>query len=157
MAGAEIGELRLDKAEGAEAFTHSGERYVLGYGQDFYGVWERPSLGQPVRRFPRTDDGWREAWREFSSFEPWLGSRQWQFTVPESVKLAPASGTNLKTKLVERSVRLITPKIIDRFKLFGAGVVPNPDRLLPPVPTTISTSPFVLSTCPLGFWGANRS
>jgi len=54
----------------AQQYTHSGQRYLLGYGQDFFGIWDRASLAQPVRRFPRTDEGWRSAWSEFSAWEP---------------------------------------------------------------------------------------
>ncbi len=51
-------------------FTHSGRRYLLGYGRDFFGIWDRQGGRGPVSRFPRTDQGWREAWLAFSSREP---------------------------------------------------------------------------------------
>jgi hypothetical protein len=51
-------------------FSHSGERYLLGYGTDFFGIWDRQAPGGPVRRFPRTDDGWREAWLAYVAMEP---------------------------------------------------------------------------------------
>lgn len=51
-------------------FTHSGRRYLLGYGEDFFGIWDRQGGGGPVSRFPRTDAGWREAWLAFTSREP---------------------------------------------------------------------------------------
>jgi hypothetical protein len=51
-------------------FTHSGRRYLLGYGRDFFGIWDRQGDRGPVSRFPRTDQGWREAWLAFSSREP---------------------------------------------------------------------------------------
>ncbi|HYU57511.1 MAG TPA: DUF4328 domain-containing protein [Actinomycetota bacterium] len=51
-------------------FTHSGNRFVLGHGPDFYGIWDRTSPAEPAQRFPRTDQGWAEAWRWFSSWEP---------------------------------------------------------------------------------------
>jgi hypothetical protein len=56
--------------EGALRFSHSGARYLLGYGQDFFGVWDRETPGGPVRRYPRTDDGWRQAWTDYSAMEP---------------------------------------------------------------------------------------
>lgn len=55
---------------GGARFTHSGTRYVLGYTQDTFGVWDRDGPTEPVERFPRTDDGWREAWIRFSGLEP---------------------------------------------------------------------------------------
>jgi hypothetical protein len=56
--------------QGALRFSHSGLRYLLGYGQDFFGIWDRNAAGGPVRRFPRTDDGWREAWLAYTRIEP---------------------------------------------------------------------------------------
>jgi hypothetical protein len=54
----------------AMQYTHSGQRYLLGYGADFFGIWDRQSLAQPVQRFPRTDDGWKAAWQQYASWEP---------------------------------------------------------------------------------------
>jgi uncharacterized membrane protein YeaQ/YmgE (transglycosylase-associated protein family) len=51
-------------------FTHSGSRYLLGYGRDFFGIWDRHGGQAPVSRYPRTDDGWRSAWLSFSASEP---------------------------------------------------------------------------------------
>ena len=56
--------------EGALRFSHSGERYILGYGAGFFGIWDRGSPGGPVLRFPRTDDGWNEGWNRFTGMEP---------------------------------------------------------------------------------------
>ncbi len=58
--------------EGAVRFSHSGERYILGYGPDFFGIWDRTVPGGAVMRFPRTDAGWNEAWNRFSAMEPRL-------------------------------------------------------------------------------------
>lgn len=57
-------------AAGGPTFTHNGQRYILGYGADFYGIWDRLAPGPPVVRYPRTDQGWQEAWRTFISWEP---------------------------------------------------------------------------------------
>ena len=51
-------------------YTHSGFRYVLGYGADLFGIWDRQSPGAPAESFPRTDEGWRAAWIRFVSLEP---------------------------------------------------------------------------------------
>jgi hypothetical protein len=56
--------------EGAIAFSHSGFRYILGYGSDFFGIWDRQVPGSPVARFPRTDDGWDQAWNAYVAWEP---------------------------------------------------------------------------------------
>ena len=52
------------------ALTHMGSRYGLGSGGDFHGIWDARAPGSPVRRFPRTDEGWQEAWSEFIGLEP---------------------------------------------------------------------------------------
>jgi hypothetical protein len=52
-------------------YTHSGRRFLLGYGRDFFGIWDRERPAQPVSRYPRTDDGWRAAWLAFSAQEPY--------------------------------------------------------------------------------------
>jgi hypothetical protein len=51
-------------------YTHSGSRHLLGYGRDFFGIWDRDQPAHPVSRYPRTDAGWREAWLAFSAREP---------------------------------------------------------------------------------------
>jgi len=64
---------RLPAAPGDEEalqFTHSGSRYLLGYGRAFFGIWDRQGGSGPLSKFPRTDDGWRDAWLAFSSMEP---------------------------------------------------------------------------------------
>ena len=56
--------------EGAIRFSHSGYRYILGFGADFFGIWDREVAGGPLQRYPRTDQGWSEAWRSFTALEP---------------------------------------------------------------------------------------
>jgi hypothetical protein len=60
-------------------FTHSGERYLLGYSGGHFGIWDRQSPAQPTERFPRTDDGWRQAWQRYISIESnWMDLRTGQ-------------------------------------------------------------------------------
>jgi hypothetical protein len=66
-------------------YTHSGYRYVLGYGPDHFGIWDRQSPSTPAERFPRTDDGWRQAWTRFVSLEPN------NVAVPQPGQSAPAT------------------------------------------------------------------
>jgi hypothetical protein len=54
----------------AVRYTHSGFRYVLGFGADTFGIWDRESPSGPSETFPRTDDGWRSAWIRFVGLEP---------------------------------------------------------------------------------------
>ena len=51
-------------------YTHSGYRYVLGYGAEFFGIWDRQAPTVPMERFARTDEGWRSAWTRFATLEP---------------------------------------------------------------------------------------
>lgn len=52
--------------------THRGHVFGLGYGPDFYAVWDLRVAGDPVARFERTPIGWEAAWRKFQE----LDSRQ---------------------------------------------------------------------------------
>ncbi len=53
----------------AMQYTHSGQRYLLGYGQSFFGIWDRQSPNSPMERFARDDAGWAAAWRRFTQLE----------------------------------------------------------------------------------------
>ncbi|CAN5658394.1 hypothetical protein BH18ACT17_BH18ACT17_11700 [soil metagenome] len=65
------GPAATDPSEGGDVrYTHSGYRYVLGYSADAFGIWDRQSPAQPSERFPRTDEGWRQAWLRFAALEP---------------------------------------------------------------------------------------
>jgi hypothetical protein len=60
-------------------FTHSGERFLLGYSGDHFGIWDRQAPAQPTERFPRTDDGWRQAWQRYVAIESnWMDLRTGQ-------------------------------------------------------------------------------
>ncbi|MBI4261332.1 MAG: hypothetical protein HY658_12290 [Actinobacteria bacterium] len=50
-------------------YSHSGQRYLLGYTSDQYAIWDRQQPGEPARRFPKTEQGWSEAWAAYQSFE----------------------------------------------------------------------------------------
>ena len=56
--------------ETAVRYSHSGYKHVLGYGADFFAIWDRQAPDAPIERFPRTDEGWRDAWLRFSALEP---------------------------------------------------------------------------------------
>ena len=82
-------------------YTHSGFRYVLGYGADAFGIWDRQSPGAPAESFPRTDEGWRAAWIRFVSLEPnnvpvgapgSMGSAVTAPASPSPVAVAPEPG-----------------------------------------------------------------
>jgi hypothetical protein len=58
------------RTHGARKFTHSGSQFVLGYSEESYVIWDRESPDEPVRMFPKTGEGWREAWSYFTGLEP---------------------------------------------------------------------------------------
>lgn len=52
-------------------YTHSGSRYLLGYGEGFFGIWDRLRADPgPAERFSRDDAGWAEAWIRYTALEP---------------------------------------------------------------------------------------
>ncbi len=57
-------------ADEALQYTHSGQRYLLGYGAGFFGIWDREGPEGPIERHPRTGEGWQVAWARFSALEP---------------------------------------------------------------------------------------
>jgi hypothetical protein len=60
-------------------FTHTGSRYLLGYGADYFGIWDRNAPQQPTERFPRNDQGWASAWSRYSVIETnWMDLRTGQ-------------------------------------------------------------------------------
>jgi hypothetical protein len=65
-----VPEPRALVGEGAWHFSHSGERYVLGFGEQFFGIWDRREPGGPIWQAPRTNEGWNAAWNQFSAWEP---------------------------------------------------------------------------------------
>lgn len=66
-------------AEPAPEWTHSGERYLLGYTDAYFGIWDRQSPAAPMERFSRTDEGWRQAWQRYASIEGhWMDLRTGQ-------------------------------------------------------------------------------
>lgn len=60
-------------------FTHTGERYLLGYTATHFGIWDRQAPAEPIERFPRTDEGWRQAWLRYVAIEKnWMDLRTGQ-------------------------------------------------------------------------------
>jgi hypothetical protein len=84
--------------EGAIRFSHSGDRYILGFGTDYFGIWDRTSPGGPVLTFPRTNEGWNQAWNHYLAWEPRA------VEVPHASTAAPDIAANLRTY---RSARVL--------------------------------------------------
>ncbi len=77
--------------EGAIRFSHSGDRYILGFGTDFFGIWDRTTPGGPALTFPRTNEGWNQAWNHYLAWEPRA------VEVPHAGAAAPDLAANLRT------------------------------------------------------------
>jgi hypothetical protein len=56
-------------AEVAQGFSHSGTTYVLGWGSDFFAVWNRTDGGLAYSS-KRTAKGWDRVWKWFVTHEP---------------------------------------------------------------------------------------
>jgi Domain of unknown function (DUF4190)/zinc-ribbon domain len=57
-------------AAATATYSYTGYRFVLGYTDTSYAIWDRTSPSQPVSTFPRSDEGWRQAWLQYSAWEP---------------------------------------------------------------------------------------
>jgi hypothetical protein len=72
--------------------THMGQRYAIGYGPDYFGVWDAQQPGPPIHRFPRDDDGWRAGWSVFSRLEPTAAPVSATTTmIPGGISAVPAT------------------------------------------------------------------
>jgi hypothetical protein len=50
--------------------SHRGEKYEIGRGKRFYGIWVVGAPYEaPVDRWPETRDGWEQAWSRFATVE----------------------------------------------------------------------------------------
>jgi hypothetical protein len=50
--------------------SHRGEKYEIGRGKRFYGIWVVGApYDAPVDRWPETRDGWEQAWTRFAAVE----------------------------------------------------------------------------------------
>jgi hypothetical protein len=58
------------RSEEALQYTHSGGRYLLGFAEGYFGIWDRTRADSPIERFPRTSPGWQAAWRRYVALEP---------------------------------------------------------------------------------------
>jgi len=92
-----IGSAAQAPGDGALQYSHSGPRYLLGYGETFFGIWDRQLAGGPILWFPRTDEGWRDAWLEFTRIEP------------SSVQVAFGGGSRRDQPYGQLAVRRVSP------------------------------------------------
>jgi hypothetical protein len=58
------------RSDEALQYTHSGDQYLLGYGETYFGIWDRANTDAPVARFPRTSEGWQAVWRRYADLQP---------------------------------------------------------------------------------------
>jgi len=57
-------------ASSTVVYAYTGHRFVLGFRDRDYAIWDRLAPERPVKVYPRTDEGWREAWVQYVSWEP---------------------------------------------------------------------------------------
>ena len=72
--------------------SHRGEKYEIGRGKRFYGIWAVGAPYEaPVDRWPEHHDGWRQAWARFTAIE-----------VPGTITAVSRERTNPLTALRRR-------------------------------------------------------
>jgi hypothetical protein len=72
-----------------EGTVQAGRRYVLGYRDDFYGIWDREVPGKPVETFERSDAGLLEEKKRISN----LASQDfWARSGPKALRWALFGG-----------------------------------------------------------------
>jgi hypothetical protein len=96
-----MGEVRDD--DQAISFSHTGDSYLLGYGSDFFGIWDRDQPEGPVERFPRTDEGWAQAWWRYIAIEPRYAEVRAQAGVPTQASGAPIPSPSVEDQRPGRS------------------------------------------------------
>jgi hypothetical protein len=73
---------------------HSGGRYTLGFGRDYYGIWEQGAPDGPAQRFPASDQGREAAWERYVEVEPSAEqARMAARPVEDSLQQAPRGWT----------------------------------------------------------------
>jgi hypothetical protein len=50
---------------GARSIDFRGVRYALGRTDQAYVIWDSAAGGSPVRSYPLTEEGWRQAWKAY--------------------------------------------------------------------------------------------
>lgn len=91
-------------------YSHSGSRYLLGYSETFFGIWDRRAGdAAPLHRFPRDDEGWRDAWLRFQELEP------------ENVSVALVTRSGDANRSDERLIREIDRYAAEKAARDGAG------------------------------------
>jgi hypothetical protein len=68
--GTELNHNQVHVGDERLGVIHSGSRYVLGFGRDYFGIWEQGAPGGPAQRFPATQHGREEAWQRYVELEP---------------------------------------------------------------------------------------
>src|SRR5207249_1543267 len=64
-------------------YSFSGHRYVLGWTERRFAIWDRGRIAQPAISFPRTPGGWEMAWNRFIGMEPGAVAVGGRASIPE--------------------------------------------------------------------------
>lgn len=88
---------------GRPPVDRSRERYVMGYGEGFIGIWDREQPGPPLRRFHYSREGWEDAYREWGRMIrrwPWRLELEWQLwhRSPSAKRIAGEIARRLKSR-----------------------------------------------------------
>ena len=55
--------------EGEIEVIDATRHHVLGVRSDYYGIWDKRATGEPLRRFPLTDEGFEQAEARFDELK----------------------------------------------------------------------------------------
>src|SRR5947207_2813111 len=70
-------------SEPSLGYSFSGHRYVLGWTERRFAIWDRGRIAQPAISFPRTPGGWEMAWNRFIGMEPGAVAVGGRASIPE--------------------------------------------------------------------------
>lgn len=71
--GTDVEHDRIHVGDERLGVMHSGSRYLLGFGRNYYGIWEQGAPDGPAQRFPASEKGRHEAWEAYVQLEPSAG------------------------------------------------------------------------------------
>ena len=69
------------------SIAQRGDRFLLGWADTYFGIWDTWAPTEPVKRYTQDPEGWKLAWAHFSDLEPATAVRA-RGSWPSSVELA---------------------------------------------------------------------
>jgi hypothetical protein len=99
---------------------HSGSRYMLGFGRDYFGIWEQGAPSGGPQRFPASEQGRAAAWQRYIELEP-SAQQSWES------QFAPAEEAEEGRKGWTRG-RLITVGVVGVVVILGVVLLQSNNK-----------------------------